>query len=793
MVTPQRSLRGILFLTTGTLTLIIALLAAKDVYSDWRRLTDIRALREVTISSDQLFDAVEKLSVERDIALSMMQALDSDTIDDLRPRLIESRLAADGALRASVTALNQFSFPEVAKLRSQMQSHLAVIQKLRPQIDSALNLPKQQRNPDLPKRWSDEITASMQDTENLWVDFVKYFTNIDPIVTQHLGFKQLLRTITDYAGQERSLVGQLIAENATPTPAQIAQLLRGQGIVEASWSMSRSLAGQSGLYPFIAPVYTDASSHYSTLHDMIQDMIYVPNAGGGAEYPISADLWFELANQASDSLGALKTRSIAQTRSYVEDLIAKTAEGITLQVTVFLLALLLCAYSFLVITRRVIRPINQMVVALLQATRGEVVAPVLPTGRQDEIGKLSIVLHAFQQNVEEMKRTTKQLVQAQKMEGVGQLTGGIAHDFNNLLAIIVGNLDLLEEELQPNSKAREMAHDALTASLRGAALTRQLLAFSRRQTLEPRVLSLNEVVSGTTELLRRTLGGRIEIGMRLADDLALALADQTQVESALANMAINARDAMPEGGHLTIETANKYLDEQYQAENPEVTPGNYIMLAVSDTGTGIPPEILERVFEPFFTTKAEGKGSGLGLSMIYGFAKQSRGHVKIYSEVGHGTTIRLYLPRANAAKEAPKDVAPELKTTTETATILVVEDNADVRSVAVRQLTELGYHVIQAANADSALAIIREDRPIDVLFTDVIMPGAMTGDLLAREARRLRPNLRVLFASGFAEASVQNGSRSPEIDGRNLLSKPYRKPDLARRLRETLHSKEDVS
>jgi CheY-like chemotaxis protein len=389
-----------------------------------------------------------------------------------------------------------------------------------------------------------------------------------------------------------------------------------------------------------------------------------------------------------------------------------------------------------------------------------------------------------------MKRTTKQLFQAQKKEGVGQLTGCIAHDFNNLLAIIVGNLDLLEEELPPDSKAREMAHDALTAGLRGADLTRQLLAFSRRQTLEPKVLCLNEVVARTTELLRRTLGGRIEIGMRLADDLAPAMADQTQVESALANMAINARDAMPEGGRLTIETANKYLDGQYQTGNPEVIPGHYVMLAVSDTGTGIPPEILDRVFEPFFTTKAEGKGSGLGLSMIYGFAKQSRGHVKIYSEMGHGTTIRLYLPRANAAMEAPKEAIPDLKDLGGPATILVVEDNADVRSVAVRQLNELGHRVLQAANAEAALAILREDGAIDLLFTDVIMPGAMTGDLLAREAKRLRPELKVLFASGFAEASVQNGSRSPEIDGRNLLSKPYRKPDLARRILETLHSTE---
>ncbi|HTE15532.1 MAG TPA: histidine kinase dimerization/phospho-acceptor domain-containing protein, partial [Burkholderiales bacterium] len=537
MAGPQLSLRRILLLVTGALTLIIALLAANDVYADWRRLAGIQALKEATISSDLLFDAIEKLTVERDIALSMLQAFDTDTIDDLRPRLNDSRGAADQALRASMAALNQYTFPEVATLRGQMGSHLAVIQMLRPQIDHAVNMPKEQRSPDLPMRWSAEVTASMQDTENLWVAFVKNFANVDPVVTQHLWFKHLLRTIADYTGRERSLVGQLIAENASPTPDQVAQLLRGQGIVEASWMMSRNLADQSGLYPSIAPVYTDASSHYSTMHDMIQSMVYVPDAGGTAEYPITADLWFELSTQASETLGALKDRSIAQTREYVEDLTATTTRGITIQVAVFMFALFLCAYSFWIVIGRVIRPINQMVVALLQATRGETVVPVLPTGRQDEIGHLSVVLHAFQRNVDDMNRTAKQLVQAQKMEAVGQLTGGIAHDFNNLLAIIVGNLDLLEEQLRSNPKAHGMAEDALKASLRGADLTRHLLAFSRRQTLEPKNLALNEVVSGTTELLRRTLGERIKIRMRLADDLAPALADQTQVESALANLA----------------------------------------------------------------------------------------------------------------------------------------------------------------------------------------------------------------------------------------------------------------
>ena len=266
------------------------------------------------------------------------------------------------------------------------------------------------------------------------------------------------------------------------------------------------------------------------------------------------------------------------------------------------------------------------------------------------------------------------------------------------------------------------------------------------------------------------------------------LADPAQVESSIANLSINARDAMPNGGHLTIETANKTLDEHYAADNPEVAPGDYVMMAVSDTGTGMPPEILERVFEPFFTTKSEGKGTGLGLSMVYGFAKQSGGHVKIYSEVGHGTTLRVYLPRAKAGAVQSNDSSSEVPLPTDTATILVVEDNPDVRPVVVAQLKELGYEVIEAENATVALSILETSSPIDLLFTDIVMPGAMTGDQLAREALRMRPELKVLFTSGFAEASMQAGAPARDLAGHNLLSKPYRKVDLARRIHQTLTS-----
>ncbi len=390
----------------------------------------------------------------------------------------------------------------------------------------------------------------------------------------------------------------------------------------------------------------------------------------------------------------------------------------------------------------------------------------------------------IQEDITQRKELETQLRQAQKMESVGQLTGGVAHDFNNLLAVIIGNLDLLQDELEAMPEARQLAQDALQAGLRGAELTRRLLAFARNQPLNPRPFDLNGLVTGIMDMLSRTLGEQIEIEVIPAQDLWLGLADPSQVESALTNLAINARDAMPDGGRLTIETANKHLDESYAAESIDVTPGDYVMLAVSDSGAGIPPDILDRVVEPFFTTKEEGKGTGLGLSMIYGFAKQSRGHMRLYSEVGHGTTVRLYLPRAapgaTVVEEAPADSADE---GTGDATILVVEDNAEVRRVVARQLGGLGYRVIESANAAAALQALATET-VDLLFTDVIMPGGMTGIELAGQARRLRPGLKVLVTSGFAEASLNLGGEAGGDIG--VLSKPYRKEELARHVRRAL-------
>jgi signal transduction histidine kinase len=390
------------------------------------------------------------------------------------------------------------------------------------------------------------------------------------------------------------------------------------------------------------------------------------------------------------------------------------------------------------------------------------------------------------QDVTEREAVAAQLQQAQKMEAVGQMTGGLAHDFNNLLAVIIDSLDVIDGELEPDSPAREFAASAVAAALKGAQLTRQLLAFSRRQPLIPRTLDLNELLDGMGSLWKPTLGDSIDFRLRKAANLWTTLADGSQVESALLNLAINARDAMPEGGLLTVETRNFRLERDAAVQGQYAPAGDYATIAVSDTGHGIAAAVLPSVFEPFFTTKAVGKGSGLGLSMVYGFAKQSGGHVQIMSEVGVGTTVRLFLPRTCGEVVRPSEpaagrAAPSPRAHNET--VLVVEDNADVRRIAVRQLGELGYVTIEAESGPAALDRLLERHDVDLLFTDMVLPGGMTGNQLAIAAVKLKPRLKVLYTTGCASDAVRDNTL---MAGSQLLSKPYRKAALGLKLRETL-------
>jgi PAS domain S-box-containing protein len=399
-----------------------------------------------------------------------------------------------------------------------------------------------------------------------------------------------------------------------------------------------------------------------------------------------------------------------------------------------------------------------------------------------EDGAVRAVVVAIE-DITNRKMLEEQLRQSQKMEAIGQLTGGLSHDFNNLLAIIIGNLDLLRDQVAADPDAVEAVDEALGASLRGADLNRRLLAFARRQPLQPKNVDLNELVAGLTKLLERTLGEHIEISLSLADGLWPLVVDPAQLESALTNLVVNARDAMPRGGRLTIGTRNISIDRDYADLHSDVAPGDYVVLEVSDTGTGMPPEVVARVFEPFFTTKDKDKGTGLGLSMVFGFVKQSGGHVQVYSEVGIGTTLRLYLSRAaSAGVEAKPAAAVALPRGHET--VLAVEDNPGLRRILIKQLEDLGYQVLEAENAQSAMEILKREPRIDLLFTDIVLPGGVNGSELARMAGAMRSGLKVLFTSGFPEAAFGPSGALPA--GAMLLGKPYRKDELAQRLRESL-------
>jgi PAS domain S-box-containing protein len=381
-------------------------------------------------------------------------------------------------------------------------------------------------------------------------------------------------------------------------------------------------------------------------------------------------------------------------------------------------------------------------------------------------------------------KAEEQLRVAQRMEAIGQLTGGVAHDFNNLLQVIHGNLELLEPTVAADERATRRLKNAMHGAERAGQLTRQLLAFARRQPLEPQVVNLSRLVGEMADLLRRTLGEAIEVETVVAGGLWNTLADPAQVESALLNLALNARDAMPDGGRLTIEITNAVLDEAYAREAGDITAGQYVMLAVTDTGVGMDEGTRERVFEPFFTTKADGKGTGLGLAMVYGFVRQSNGHVRMYSEPSQGTTVKIYLPRSRAAETVIVKDEGEIAIQGDSRTILVVEDEAEVRAAAVAMLEGLGYRCLEAGEAQGALRVLEDGAAVDLVFSDVVMPGPLKTRDFAARIRSRWPGLPILFTSGYTENAIVHQGRLD--DGVSLLSKPYAREDLARKVGQLL-------
>jgi signal transduction histidine kinase len=401
---------------------------------------------------------------------------------------------------------------------------------------------------------------------------------------------------------------------------------------------------------------------------------------------------------------------------------------------------------------------------------------------------------SLREQIAEREKVEATLRQTQKIEAVGHLTGGVAHDFNNILQVVVGGLDMLQRRAVKWELSDKVRHDLgrylgdiMAAAQRGAGLTKQLLAFARRQPLEPKDTDLNKLVQGMSELLRRSLGEQIAIETVLAGGLWRTQCDANQLENALLNLAVNARDAMPEGGRLTIETANAHLDEAYVRHHQDVEPGQYVLIAITDTGAGMPAEIMAQAFEPFFTTKEIGRGTGLGLSQVYGFLKQSGGHVALYSEIGLGTTVKLYLPRSLKARETDAPLAPPVEAAADgprIETVLVVEDDESVLSLSVATLADLGYGVIQARDGHEALRQLEAHPSIDLLFTDVGLPNGLNGRQLADKARLSRPGLKVLFTSGYTRNAIVHGGRLD--DGVALISKPFTADALGEKIRQVL-------
>ncbi len=411
--------------------------------------------------------------------------------------------------------------------------------------------------------------------------------------------------------------------------------------------------------------------------------------------------------------------------------------------------------------------------------------------RQEELEVAQEALRAsnvkLSEEINEREKVEDQLRQVQKMEAIGQLTGGIAHDFNNMLAVIIGALNIMQRRLDKgDTNIGEFVRAAVDGAMRGGALTQRLLAFARKQVLEPRPLDSNKLVSGMSDLLRRTLGETIQTEVILAGGLWRVHADAHHLETVILNLVVNARDAMPEGGKLTIETANAHLDEGYVGRHMDIPPGQYVLLCVSDTGMGMPPEVLAKAFDPFFTTKSAGKGTGLGLSQVYGFVRQSGGHVKIYSEAGHGATVKIYLPRYHGAAEDVSINPPsgaELPRAKDDEVVLVVEDEEAVRALTAEGLRDLGYQVLAADGGEEALKLLDRHPTIKLLFTDVVMPR-MNGRQLADEARKRRPDLKVLFTTGYTRnAVVHNGTLDADV---RLLSKPFTLERLAQAVRDML-------
>lgn len=649
MHTRPLSLRTILLLTVSILTLLIVMMATREVYIEWKQLSKIQSLKQAVLFSDELFDATEKLSIERDIAFTMLHASDSDTIDRLRPNLKRSRQEVDGALSVALYTLKDYPFPELTPESGKSETAWQDIKALRLEIDQAIMLPKTQRPADLPARWFDQSSAAIAQTHGVWLGFIKHFIDVDPLVTLHMRFKYNLGVITEYTGRERSLIGRLIVENIDPSPDEQAKLLRWQGMVELAWKSCETLTEQSSLAPVIAPYLRDAHSHYLTVYDMVHDLFYIPGATHGDAYPIGAELWLELATQATDSLYALKDAALEKTQDYVGLLEAQAQRTIFWHATLLLFALLLCGFSFHAIIYRVLRPIHAMVEALLSATRGEPISfTQTAASSEDEIGKLSQVLSAFQQNMEKIRKTSVMLENyTRALERSNKELDDFAyiasHDLKEPLRGLFNHATFLLEDYKDklDEDGVRKLHRLSYLAQRMEKLVNDLLYFSRlgRQELAIQPTDMNEVIDDIKNTLELFLEERQAV-ISVPATLPTLTCDKTRVTEAFLNL---------------ITNAVKYSDKPQKSVEIGCLPSRaapdgtllYDVFYVRDNGKGIPSEFYEEIFRIFKRLQSSKgnaeEGTGSGLTFVKKIVERHGGIIWPESDVGKGTTFYFTL------------------------------------------------------------------------------------------------------------------------------------------------------
>lgn len=641
-------IRSILWLTISALTVIIALLVGREMYVEWHQLKKIESLKDATAFSDRLFDATDKLSVERDVAFAMLHSPDHQDIDDLHARLTESRRDTDAAFSDTAAFIGQYPFPELSDLWKSIETKMAGIRTLRGEIDQAMALPKAQRQNEMAERWYGTVTELTTQAQDLWAAFIRHFTDINPIVTQHLRYKHFMLTISDYTSRERALIGKLLVENADATPEETGQLLRWQGMIALSWKMSQVLADQSGLYAQVGPAFKDAESHYQTMYDMVRDIFYIQGGGHGAAYPISTDLWFELSTQSADSLNTLKEVSKDAKHTYLDRLVNEGKQAITLHLAILIFALGTCAYCFFVISRRVINPINAMIKALLDATEGKPVSFVAPADRQDEIGKLAHVLYAFQKNAEEIKHTAIMLENyTHALERSNKELDDFAyiasHDLKEPLRGIHNHSRFLLEDnegkLDPDSVSK--LNRLVALSQRMEHLISDLLYFSRlgRQEMAFQSTDLNEVIRDIENTLDVFLTEH-HAHISVPEPLPTITCDKVRISEVFRNLVTN--------GVKYNDKPEKMVEIGF-LENHAFSDGNLLknVFYVRDDGRGIPPEFHEEIFRIFrrlqSSTNQPEDGTGVGLTFVKKIIERHGGRIWLESQPGAGSTFYFTL------------------------------------------------------------------------------------------------------------------------------------------------------